>query len=192
MKNVLKSSRPRQPLLKVLGVLALAFASGLAVSVPGSNQPASLEFSTFQIITERNIFNASRGRGSGGATTEPENVRTDNLALVGTLTYEKGPYAFFDGSSSEYRAVLEPGKTIAGCTLVEIDPDAVKLTIGTNTVELRIGMQLRRQGQGEWQVSSGGAPAANANLSVTSSSSSGNDDDDIVKKLMQQREQDLK
>ena len=29
------------------------------------------------------------------------------MTLVGTMTYEKGTFAFFDGSSSEYRKALK-------------------------------------------------------------------------------------
>jgi hypothetical protein len=118
----------------------------------------------------------------------------DTFTLVGTLTYEKGPYAFFDGSSSEYRKVLETGKTIAGHKITAITGNTVRLALGTNAVELSVGMQMRREDSG-WQVQGGSAVSRSviAADSITASSASASaDESDIIKRLMQQREQELK
>jgi hypothetical protein len=116
------------------------------------------------------------------------------LTLVGTLVSEKGTYAFFDGTGSDLRKVLGPGTSIVTYKIAEITTDGVKLEAGTNTVRLRVGMQMRREEEGEWSVVSGSGPPVS--LSATSSASAGDrssgDDSDIVKRLMQQREQELK
>src|SRR5262249_468863 len=64
----------------------------------------------FRIVTERNIFDPNRGpaiRPRSGPTRS-----TDYFALVGTMSYEKGLFAFFDGTSSEYRKALKLGDSI--------------------------------------------------------------------------------
>src|SRR5262249_54409031 len=150
----------------------------------------------FKLIVERNIFDSNRRaarRGRDGDEEAPPK-RTESFTLVGTLVYEKGPYAFFDGASSDYRKVLELGKNIAGYKFKSISGDTVKLEAGTNTVELHVGMQMKREEDGEWQPS--GGRSAQTSSSSSSSSTSGEsapgDDSDIIKRLMKQREEELK
>jgi len=78
--------------------------------------------------------------------------RVESFALVGTMSYAKGAFAFFDGSSSELRKSLSPGGTIAGYTVREIKPAGVKLEGHGSTLELPVNGQLRREDDGEWQV----------------------------------------
>jgi len=49
--------------------------------------------------------------------------------------------------------VLKPEDTIAGFKVVAIETSHVKLASPTNEIELRVGMQLRREEEGEWQLS---------------------------------------
>jgi hypothetical protein len=58
--------------------------------------------------------------------------------------------AFFDGTSSDYRKSLAPGGKIANYTAAEIGQDVVKLVSGTNEIELKVGMQMRRSADGKW------------------------------------------
>jgi hypothetical protein len=113
------------------------------------------------------------------------------------MSYDKGQYAFFDGSSSDYKKVVEPGKTIAGYTVTSVTGNSVTLQSGTNTVDLHVGMQMRRDDAGEWQVFGGsalqaGAPSSSNQPSASSSDSSLAEENDIAKKLMKQREEELK
>lgn len=164
----------------------------------GTEEPLSslgvTNFARYKLISDRNIFNSSRrpDRRDSGERERPR--RTDTLTLVGVIQYEKGAYAFFDGSSSEYRAVLETGKTIADHKITAVEPESVKLQAGTNTVELRMGMQMRREEGGDWTVVAGsGRPTLTTPAAASGSSeSSSADDDDIVKRLMKQREEEMK
>src|SRR6185295_4698756 len=85
--------------------------------------------------------------------TRRTSTRTDSFALVGTMSYEKGFFAFFDGSSSEYRKVAKEEDTIAGFKVTAIDPAYVKLASPTNSFELHVGMQLIHEADGGWRVS---------------------------------------
>ncbi len=133
-------------------------ALSATVLVPGpahgqsSNNPARLDYSRFNVIAERNIFNSRRyGHSSTTRRDSRPNTRSESFTLVGTMSYEKGLFAFFDGTSSEYRKVAKPDDTIAGCKVVGIESSLVKLSSGTNQFELPIGRQMRKQ-EAEWQL----------------------------------------
>jgi hypothetical protein len=164
-----------------------------AVSRSDATNSSGRDFAGFKLITDRNIFNASRRARRADTADESRPARVDTITLVGTLDSDKGRFAFFDGSSPEYRKVLSPDQKIASYQITEISGNAVKLQSGTNVIEFTLGMQLRRPEEGEWSVSKGSAPPALSASSVSSSSSNEtSSDDDIVKRLMRQREQELK
>ncbi len=150
---------PVMPLL-LLGLWTLDFGLWIA-DAQSTNTPARFDYSSFRIVTDRNIFNPRRStryvrreRGSGTA------IRAESFALVGTMSYEKGLFAFFDGSSSDYRKVLKQDETIAGFKVAAIQPAFVKLASPSNQVELRVGMQLAQGEEGEWRVSERSETAA--------------------------------
>ena len=122
-----------------------------------TGRPALLnpnDFSAFKIITDRNIFDPNRRPRI--AAQQAEQPIVDSFSLAGTMSYEKGLFAVFDGTSSDYHRVLEPGGSIAGYLVGEIRQDAVKLSSGTNELDLTVGMQMRRNEDGRWSV--GGQP----------------------------------
>lgn len=148
---------------------------------PGTNSPPSAasfpsqDFQAFKIIAERNIFNPNRRPGL--SQRPPRVVRTEAFSLVGTLLDEEtGTFAFFDGTGSQYKKVLEPGEEIAGYKVCDVAADSVKLEADDLKIELPMGMQMRRQEEEKWQLVLGTAvsapsssPAA-ASLSSTSAS----------------------
>jgi hypothetical protein len=74
------------------------------------------------------------------------------FALLGIMSYEKGPFAFFDGSSSSSRKSTRVNDEICGFKIKAILPNAVHLEVGTNHYELPLGKQLKRSDGGPWQV----------------------------------------
>jgi hypothetical protein len=162
-----------------------------------------LSYDSFRLVAERNIFNPNRfGRATERETTrrEPERrARTESIALVGTMSYEQGHFAFFDGSDANYRRVLKRADTIAGLTVASVTPQHVILRAsGTNENEitLPLGMQLQRHDEGKWEVTKRPEVAfANGPLGSSSAASAGStsipgEENDVVKRMMQQREQD--
>ena len=100
--------------LKLL--LLLAIAGYLPAMAEETNSSARLDYLAFRIIAERNIFNQNRSRGSdsnGSRYRQDRRVRADAFALRGTMSYEKGRFAFFDGTSSDYRKAVQADDTIA-------------------------------------------------------------------------------
>jgi hypothetical protein len=139
--------------------LWLAAGSGQSVfsatpETTNSPAPVSLDYSSFRIIAEKNIFNSRRyGRSTSSRRESRPASRVESFALLGTMSYEKGPFAFFESSRSDYQKVLKPTDTIAGYTITEIQPSYVRLNSGSNELQLRVGMQLRREDDGPWHAS---------------------------------------
>lgn len=199
--------------------LTAAFALGLAALVarpatdsspaPEPTPPATSRarpgYETFALINERNIFNASRsGRRSDPPRETRRPTRVDAFGLVGTMSYAQGTFAFFDGSGSDYRKAVPTGGKVADFEVIEILPNAVKLQGGTNALELRMGMQMRREEAGDWQLSEPGesftgfaaAPRAASGPPSTSrngespATASNADADEVLKRLMEKRERE--
>jgi hypothetical protein len=141
--------------------LSLATALLLrAACLPAAAQPTNSQgrpdFSAFKLITDRNIFDPHRSPRIGPRSTRDQSrrsARTEYVALVGIMTYDgQGPIAFFDGTSSQYQKVLKPAESIAGYKVTRIEPTYVKLAVGSNEFQLPLGMQLRRDSEGKWQL----------------------------------------
>lgn len=178
----------------------------LALAAAGTT-PAQ-EFSNYRVVSQRNIFNQNRVPQSRG--TAPVVVRTvprgtvDSLSLVGTLVYEKGRFAFFDGTSPDYRQVVQPAGTIAGYKVTAILPHSVQLEAGGKQFEMQVGTQLRRHGDiaqlaGGTVISTNATPVATTFATPTSTAApaaaatpSAADAADVLKKLMEKRAQELK
>jgi hypothetical protein len=117
----------------------------------------------------------------------------DSFTLLGTLSYSKGDFAFFDGSASSYKKALKPKDRIADYQITAILPNAVRLESAGKTVEVLVGARMRREDDGPWQLdASGVAKAATPNGAATSETNSADagGDNDILKRLLQRREQE--
>jgi hypothetical protein len=191
--------------------LLLLLAAPPAMEAQDANPPSRRDYSAFRIIAERNIFNPNRS-GRSAARAADSRVATPSFALVGTMCYEQGRFAFFDGSSSDYRKALEPADSIAGYKIAAITPGHVKLE-STNgpPVELAVGMQMKKQDEGDWLLvagtesskTPGHSPASAGSLdpsvaadNKTETAEATDADpagpaDEVLKKLMQKREQEL-
>jgi hypothetical protein len=169
----------------------------------GTNTSLSrLDYSAFKMIADRNIFNPNRYPRRAGERPVLATPRVfDSVTLVGTMSYGKGTFAFFDGSISEYKKALKLSDVIAGYKVTNIAPSGVTLVAGTNALEMSVGMQLRREEDGPWLLSGqSGAYAATpatsstnavaATATTSSEAASGAAESDIIKKLMQRRSQE--
>lgn len=149
-------------LIRLLAVFALG---SLAAPAAQTNVVDPRSFDAFKIIIERNIFDPNRQPPR--KVDRPPPVKTvDIFSLTGTMSYENGPFAVFDGNNQDYHKVVGPGGKIAVYTIAEIRQDFVKLVNGTNVVELKVGMQCRRSEDGKW------SPAESADNSFAFNSNS--------------------
>jgi len=195
--------------LKMWILLVLALTNGYWATAQSNNLPGPADYAQFsRFITERNIFDPNRySHSSPGAVVYRPKVSRSAPAftLVGTMNYEKGMFAFFDGNNSDLRKVLyeSDSNSIAGYTVAEITLTGVKLqTVDKKqTVKLKIGDMMRQEGS-EWRLADSGGLVESAPDSTAAVESSGSDasavpssasaPNDILKKLMQKREQELK
>lgn len=185
-------------------LFALAILGLLPVVAPAQ----SVDFAGFRIISQRNIFNLNRVPPRTGNVPAVQAVVADAFSLVGTMTYEKGAFAFFDGTRPEYQKVIQPTNTIAGYKLVAVLPSSVRLETRGAQFEMKLGMQLRRDettarlyadGFGATSYDSASNTATNPVPTPSTSSSAGASSStatpeasEILKRLMQKREQELK
>jgi hypothetical protein len=178
--------------------LAAVFAGwDSAIIGQETNTPSRKDFTAYKAIIEKNIFDPRRsGRsGSGGSRGDGRRPRkVDSFTLVGTLFSEKGGVAFFDGSGSEFKKAVRRDARIAGFKVEKISPNEVTLVSGTNRMDLRVAMTVRREEDGEWQANKVPAVASAAARTDSDSSDSSSDGEvnDVLKRLMQQREQESK
>jgi hypothetical protein len=183
-------------------------AIGLALQARAAdetNTPSTLSYGSFQIIPDRNIFNQNRsGRSRDYTRVRSERApRTDAFTLRGTMSYEKGWFAFFDGTSADYRKAVQPVESIAGFKLLSVGPEGVKLESNGKQLELQVGRQMKRPEGGEWQLadaneviettaaSSGSGESNNVQASASEPAPAAGGESDILKRLMQKREQEL-
>jgi hypothetical protein len=178
-----------------------SYRSGLIQ--PGSltnTGPASLDYSSFRLVADRNIFDPNRRPHIIRQPDQPIYHPRDGdyFTLVGTMSYEEGTFAFFNGSSSQYQASMKCGGIIGGYKVAAIDSDDVKLSQGTNEIALRIGMQMRREQDGTWTksdapssytVSSFEPTPASTSSSAPGDASSG-PENEVLKRLMEKREKE--
>jgi hypothetical protein len=141
----------RKSSIVMLLVLLTNNVEALAQSTNTSNR---LSYDSFRMISDRNIFNPNRAARSSGRTTtrSTRTARVEYLSLVGLMAYEKGIYAFFDGTSNDYKQAVRTGDRIGEYRVERVTVDQVQLVLGTNTFELKVGMQMRREDNGNWFV----------------------------------------
>ena len=135
-------------------VLLLSVLDSAAQSTNG------LDFMSFQIIGQRNIFDPSRVPHRRSTASSARVV--DSFSFVGTMSYTKGNFAFFDGTSPDFRKVLERDGTIADFKITAINPKSVTLLAGTNETVLLLGTRMYRDDNGHWAVSAESASYASA------------------------------
>jgi hypothetical protein len=194
--------------IKIILIAALAFANGFFAGAQSNGVPGDTDYAKFsQFITDRNIFDPNRYARTGyrpQTRTRARAAGAPEFTLVGTLSYQKGMFVFFDGNNSDLKKILAAGGSIAGYTVQEVTATSVKL-LGADKkqIKMKLGDQMRQEG-GNWQLTGPGelpaVPAAaddgenstapaEAGLPAPSPSLEGND---VLKRLMQQREQELK
>ncbi|HEY1716992.1 MAG TPA: hypothetical protein VGH42_01710 [Verrucomicrobiae bacterium] len=193
--------------IKIILVAAFALANGFFAAAQSSAVPGDTDYARFsQFITQRNIFDPNRYATTGYRPRTRPRVRTagaPEFTLVGTLSYQKGMFVFFDGNNSDLKKILTTGDSIAGYTVKEVTATSVKL-LGADKkeIEMKLGDQMRQEG-GNWQLAGQSElPAVPAATESSENSTTSTDapvapspsleGNDILKRLMQQREQELK
>ena len=195
--------------IKTILIAMFALANGFFACAQSNGVPGDMDYARFsQFITDRNIFDPNRYAHTTGYRPRPRTrARTSGaptFTLVGTISYQKGMFVFFDGNNSDLKKILAAGGGIAGYTVKEVTATSVTL-VGADKkeIKMKLGDQMRQEG-GNWQLigpselpanpaaaeDTENPPAsAEAGSPAPSPSLEGND---VLKRLMQQRAQELK
>lgn len=179
-------------IVTLAGLLAVG-GIALAQETNSINAAPALDYKSFQIISQRNIFNPGRSGRKAQTSKTAKPPRVDYFTLVGTMSYEKGRFAFFDGSGSEYRKTLKPADTIAGYKIAEIAADYVKLgAVSNQTIRLTVGTQMKREEGGLWVLAGRAEPSAASSSAAAASENAtgaapGGGESDAMKRLMLKR-----
>jgi hypothetical protein len=194
-------------------LIALMLASAWRAEAQSNSAPT--DYTSFsQVITDRNIFDPNRvsHTRTAGRTYRPRTRTKVNSApqfsLVGTMSYEKGQFAFFSGNDADLKKILVRDGNIAGYTVTEIMPTQVTLqTADKKNQTLKIGDAMQQE-SGTWQlVAAGPAPADNTSVSPAAPAADEGADpaaaeapinpaagnsaaSEILKRLMQKRQQE--
>jgi hypothetical protein len=133
----------------VAGIVALRVAAFSAAAQPTNGT----DLATFQVISQRNIFDPNRVAHARFNSSRAGARGADSFSFLGTMSYEKGSFAFFDGTNPDFRKVLELDGDIAGFKVTALAPKSVTLLSGTNEIILPVGTQVRRDNDGHWMIS---------------------------------------
>jgi hypothetical protein len=131
-----------------IGVIATAPAQ--ETNATATVDPMSFE--AFKVIAQRNIFDPNRSARNGARPPEERPKRTEMFTLVGAIAYEKGEFAFFEGTSSEYRKSVKSGDNFAGYKVTQVTPKGVHLEAEGKSVQLPVGSQMKRLEGEEWKI----------------------------------------
>lgn len=193
------------PVRSVGGNRNTASTRGSATNAPSENGSTNEFRSLATWVAERNLFDPSRQPRIPGAPprppSRPRTTEAPSFTLVGVLKAQKGPVAFFDSGTAEYRKAIALNGSIAGYTVVDITPARVRLSISNQPpLELRVGSRMRQEGETGWQLAesssrastpaSGGSTTATGSGASASGSTGNAAEDEILKRLMKKREQE--
>lgn len=143
-------------------MLCALFAAPPLRAADDTNSATGLDYSSFDIISTRNIF--SPNRRTRRPSYEGPRTRIDSFTLVGTMSYEKGRYAFFDGNNEFHNKALKAADAIAGYRIGEVRQNDITLLASSNQViHLSVGMEMRRRDGGPWELMSHAEPIASTN-----------------------------
>jgi hypothetical protein len=178
----------------------VAFVAIPSLGAADTNTLSRTDYSSFKLITERNIFNSKRSSRSAQSRqrSEPQRqVKIESFSLVGTLTDSDRRIAFFDGASSSFRKALKPADSIAGFTVKAVEASGVTLERDGNETVLSVGMALRRKDDEPWEVvqpsiSIPGSSSGASNAETSSNSGGAEEESEILKRMMQKRQEELK
>jgi hypothetical protein len=169
--------------LLVLTAMSASVASAQtntnAARTTRSEASAPLRYESFQLVNERNIFDANRAGsgarlGSSRSNSRSRSVQMESFNLVGTLVNDGKATAFFDGTDSSFRKAIAAGSRISAFQLVEVHPAGVRLAEGTNLIDLKVGAGFTREDRGPWRTTGVGTKYASSTSGgrINSSSSS--------------------
>jgi hypothetical protein len=149
-------------LLLVMAAVGAAQSRRAAAAERAAGGPA---FSDYQLIFQRNIFDARRRAPSARRSDAPpaEPVYR-SIQLVGVLVGDEESTAFFTGDDRTHTGPRRQGERIAEATIEAVTTTGITVTLNGRRQEWAVGSPMRRIGDGEWYLPA--PPPAGASDSV--------------------------
>lgn len=193
--------------VKIILLAVFALTNGIFIRAQLNSVAGAADYAKFSaFITDRNIFDPNRVPHS--IATPRTRTRTHThvsasapaFTLVGTMSYQKGVFAFFNGNSSDLKKALPVGQGIADYSVTQISPGRVRLesTDKKEKLELKVG-DVMRQENGKWALSgtveapsgtSGAAAALTNGESPSATPSPALGQNEVLKRLMELRKKE--
>ena len=215
--NSFLNSRMNLSWAKSFLLAAFAAAGTFSAAAQTNSSAADTDYAQFsRTVTDRNIFDPNRvahsSRSTSTRTRSTTRTRTrtsgmTGIALVGTMSYEKGWFAFFNAGDSDHKKVIAAGGEVGGNQVKDISATSVTL-VGDDKKEftMKIGDQLQLDGS-RWKLADNAAtdssvvvtsaehaPAAEGNHAsdttetpAAAAPSANLEGNDILKRLMEKR-----
>ncbi len=139
----------------LIAFLLPALGAGLSAAIPETSAGAATDWSSFQSIAQKNIFDPTRS-----GTRRTGSVK--RAVLVRTFTYRGtvDDVAFFTGEGAPRKGYVKEGDLINGFKVRQISLHYVKLAEPNgNILSLKTDDTMRREEDGPWTKSDQPAPA---------------------------------
>jgi hypothetical protein len=154
-----------------LGLLALVLLGGFSARAQSNSIPGDTDYDKFSaFISARNIFDPARYphyTPHHTARIQHHSNSAPTFTLVGTMSYEKGNFAFFSGNTDDLKKILPVAGSIVGYIVTEITPAGVKMA-GADKKEIRLKIGDRmQQGNSGWQLLAAGDDAAGSGIGLS-------------------------
>jgi len=181
-------------------LISVYLAAQESESAPTETGPS---FENFELIWQRNIFDPSRRKQVEEPVVRAPEPVVYEFSLLGTLVTENNSYAFFEGNRSSLSGVVKQGESFEPFIVQAISTTSIQLVSGEENIPLKIGMTLRREEEQDWNVidsesvgpSSGRSSDDSRPLASKSEEHDeetvDEDSNDVLKRLMEQRKQEL-
>ena len=168
---------------RLSGLILLAALLATFSAAAQTNSAADTDYAQFsRTVTDRNIFDPNRVPHSPRSTTrtkprtKPRAGGMTGIALVGTMSYEKGWFAFFNAGDSDNKKVIAAGGEVGGNQVKEISATAVTL-VGDDKKEftMKLGDQLHQDGA-RWKLSDNSSDSSSSSVAASEPASAAEGD----------------
>ena len=191
---------------KLILLALLALTGGVWAGAQSNGVPGPTDYPAFsRFVTDRNIFDPNRQPHYTATRTRVYthtrvSASAPAFTLVGTMSYQKGYFAFFSGNSDELKKVLPVAGHIADYKVTQIVQGRARLeaTNQAEKLELKVG-DVVRQENGKWALAgSGELPAGSSSPAAEPGGAAGGEtpaaapspalgQNDVLKRLMELR-----
>lgn len=130
--------------------------SSKPAAASNATTPSGPSFKTYEILTQRNIFDPTRVPIKPQHFTSTPKPHADTLSIVGVFMSDERHFAIFDSSVPGVGGTYASGDEVGGLKILSLDTEHVVLQDGKRTLDLPMGSGLSRKPNEDWRLVSGG------------------------------------